>query len=441
MELDVSRLYRQRLRIIGGPGNSHADVQRALDAIKAGQLSARIDRIMPLEQAAEAHRLVETQPLLGSLFSRRRRTEMAVRAERVRVIAAMAVMATLIACAAPPAPATTAPPTAAPQAAAAANPYLAKPGEAPTPVKAAWCAISAGFVQMFVARDYDLFAKYGLSLQTSQFTDSQAALAALQSGEIDFLFCAAAATIPGLASGVDAKIVAAPLVGLPYVMVARPEIHSVQDLRGRKIGINRQGDLDDRLSRAVLQQENIPAESVQLVPAGGQTDRYKAVLSGIIDAVNVTPPLEVQARLDGLNVIYSLKTIPMPFIYSAIHTNSKMLHDHADIVQKFVAGMAEAVYYIDQHKEETGQSIAKQLNITDPAALVSAYQAYAQDYVNRSIDIPVSAVQDSIDYARSQGITITRGKAEEIIDTRFAANLQTSGFLERLWGRAIPPSK
>jgi NitT/TauT family transport system substrate-binding protein len=322
-------------------------------------------------------------------------------------------------------------------AASAANPYLVKPGEAQTPVKAAWCAISAGFVQMYVARDYNLFAKYGLDVETSQFTDSSAALAALQSGEIDFLFCAAAATIPGIASGVDATIIAAPLVGLPYVMVARPEIHSVQEIKGHKIGINRQGDLDDRLSHAVLQQEEIPADSVQFIPAGGQTERYKALLSGVIDAVNVTPPLEVQARIDGLNVIYSLKTLPMPFIYSAIHTNSKTIRDRPQIAQKFVAAMAESVYYIDQHKEDAEQSIAKQLNITEPAALDSAYQAYAHDYVNQSVDIPTAAVQDSIEYTRSQGTTIARGQAEQIIDQRFAADLQTSGFLERMWGRPI----
>jgi NitT/TauT family transport system substrate-binding protein len=318
---------------------------------------------------------------------------------------------------------------------------VAKPGEPATPVKAAWCAISAGFVQMFVARDYNLFGHYGLDVKTSQFTDSQAALAALQSGEIDFLFCAAAATIPGLATGIDATIVAAPLIGLPYVMVARSDIHSVQDLKGRKVGINRQGDLDDRLSHAVMKQENIPADQVQFIPAGGQTDRYKAVLGGIIDAVNVTPPLEVQAKIDGLNVIYALKTLPLPFIYSAIHTNSKMLRERPQIVQKFVAAMAESVYYIDQHKDDAEQSISKQLNITDKAALESAYQAYAFDYVNRSIDIPIGAVQDSIDYAREQGTTIARPTADQIVDQRFAADLQTSGFLQQLWGKPIPGSR
>jgi ABC-type nitrate/sulfonate/bicarbonate transport system substrate-binding protein len=135
-----------------------------------------------------------------------------------------------------------------------------------------------------------------------------------------------------------------------------------------------------------------------------------------------------------------LKSLPIPFIYSAIHTNSKTLKERPQVVQKFVAAMADSVYYIDQHKEDTEQSIAKQLNITDPAALESAYRAYAEDYVNRSVDIPMAAVQDSIDFAREQGTNIVRGTADQIVDQRYAADLQRSGFLQNLWGRPVPSS-
>ena len=67
MQIDVNRLYRQRLRIIGGPGNSQADVERTLSAAANGRLHAVIDRVMPLEQAAEAHRLVEKNEVLGKV--------------------------------------------------------------------------------------------------------------------------------------------------------------------------------------------------------------------------------------------------------------------------------------------------------------------------------------------------------------------------------------
>ena len=43
-----------------------------------------------------------------------------------------------------------------------ANPYLAKPGEAPVPIRVAACAISGGFMHLYTALDNRLFEKYGL---------------------------------------------------------------------------------------------------------------------------------------------------------------------------------------------------------------------------------------------------------------------------------------
>ena len=40
---------------------------------------------------------------------------------------------------------------------ATANPYLAKPGEAPVSVKVATCAIAGGFVHLYTALDNGLF--------------------------------------------------------------------------------------------------------------------------------------------------------------------------------------------------------------------------------------------------------------------------------------------
>ena len=322
------------------------------------------------------------------------------------------------------------------------NPYLAKPGEQPVTVKAGWCAISAGFIQLYVARDYGLFAKYGINIQTGGINaGAEAALAANTKGDFDFMYCAAAATIPGLAAGNEVTLMAAPLVGLPYVMLANKNIHSVQELKGKKAGISRPGDLDEMLTKAVLKQENLPANTLTMVPAGGQTERYKNLLAGVVDTVNVTPPLEVQAKQDGLNVIYQMKTLPIPFIYSAMHTNADMLKTHPQTVQRFLAAMAESVWWIDSHKQQAEASVRKQLDITDQAALDSAYQAYAKDYVNPSIDVPMAAVQDSIEFAKTQGTPIRKDKAEQIVDLKYVQDLQTSGFLEKMWGKKIPPSK
>jgi len=43
-----------------------------------------------------------------------------------------------------------------------ANPYLAKPGETPAPIRVATCAVSGGFIHLHTALDNRLFDKYGL---------------------------------------------------------------------------------------------------------------------------------------------------------------------------------------------------------------------------------------------------------------------------------------
>ena len=68
VEIDVNRLYRQRLRIIGGPGNSRGDVERTLQALASGKVRTMINRVLPLEHAAEGHRLVEGSDVLGKII-------------------------------------------------------------------------------------------------------------------------------------------------------------------------------------------------------------------------------------------------------------------------------------------------------------------------------------------------------------------------------------
>jgi NADPH:quinone reductase len=66
--LDMKRLYMRRLRIIGTAGTNVPDVYQALDAARQGRIRAIIDRIMPLPEAAEAHRIVDKKQIRGKII-------------------------------------------------------------------------------------------------------------------------------------------------------------------------------------------------------------------------------------------------------------------------------------------------------------------------------------------------------------------------------------
>lgn len=66
--LDIRRLYSRRIRIIGSTGSNRTYVARAIEEARLGNLKAMIDRVLPLQEAAEAHRLVEANEVLGKII-------------------------------------------------------------------------------------------------------------------------------------------------------------------------------------------------------------------------------------------------------------------------------------------------------------------------------------------------------------------------------------
>lgn len=320
---------------------------------------------------------------------------------------------------------------------ARANPYLAKPGEPVVTVRAATCAVSGGFVHLYSAIDHGIFDKYGIKVNHIYIRGSGISLAALASDEIQFLYCAADATIPGMATGIDGRLVGAPLVGLPYVMLARKDIKRPEDLKGKSIGVTRPGDLSFRLTRVLLKKFNLSEEEVRIRPIGGsQSERYNAMLQDIVQALVITPPLDVRGKKDGFNLIYNLNDLNLPFIYSSLHTNSKMLRERPWLAQRFIAAMAESIYFVEKNPDKAKGSVGKALKLKDPEALQSSYEAYAKSIINRRMTVPANAVAEAVELAKTE--TNVRRKPAEIFDNTFAEDLEKSGFLKELWGGRVP---
>jgi NitT/TauT family transport system substrate-binding protein len=315
-----------------------------------------------------------------------------------------------------------------------ANPYLPKPGEKVHNFRVSTCAVSGGFVHLYTALDNGLFDKYAIKLENIFIRGSAQNLTALATDEVQFTYCASDALIPGLAAGIDAKIVASPLVKLPYVLVTRKEIRRPEDLKGKTLGIARAGDLSDRLSRAVVKKLGLAPEAVTIRPIGGsQGERYQAMAAGIVQGVIITPPLDVRAKNEGFNVMYRLINLNIPFIYSSLHTSYKMLREQPEMVQRMVAAFAEIIHFVEKNPDKAKASIGKAMRTKDPEALQSAYDTYAREILDRTMVVPGKAVAETVELARQEGAPIRR-KPEEIYDNGFVNNLEKSGFLKEIWG-------
>jgi ABC-type nitrate/sulfonate/bicarbonate transport system substrate-binding protein len=313
-----------------------------------------------------------------------------------------------------------------------------KPGDPAILARVGTCSITGGFIHFYTALFNGLFDKYGIKVEHVTLRGGIVSLAALSADEIQFIYCSADPMIPRMAAGADAKLIGSAIVGLPWVLMGRKEIKRPQDLKGKTIAVARPGGLTDQLAKSVMKKFNLTTQDVKLLHIGGtgQLEPYNAMLQGLTQATLLTPPLDVRAKRDGFVLIYNLNELDVPSIYSSMFTNLKGLKERPALVQRFVAAMADAIYFVEKNPDKAKTALSKVLSVNDQEVLQSAYDAYAKSLVNRRLIVPANAVAQAVELAREEG-TLLRKKPAEIIDNSFAEHLDKSGFLKELWGKQL----
>jgi acryloyl-coenzyme A reductase len=67
VEIDIATIYRRGLQIRSAVSTSRRQLEMVLRMVAAGDVKPMVDRTMPLEQAAAAHRLVEDNAVIGRI--------------------------------------------------------------------------------------------------------------------------------------------------------------------------------------------------------------------------------------------------------------------------------------------------------------------------------------------------------------------------------------
>jgi ABC-type nitrate/sulfonate/bicarbonate transport system substrate-binding protein len=87
-------------------------------------------------------------------------------------------------------------------------------------------------------------------------------------------------------------------------VVARPEIKTMADLRGKRLGTQRIGRSDHLAAEAILQAKGLDLKDVQCVTLGGNEPVGVEILKkGLVDAVCVSPPGPIRLAREGFNIL------------------------------------------------------------------------------------------------------------------------------------------
>ncbi|SKA39210.1 aliphatic sulfonate ABC transporter substrate-binding protein [Consotaella salsifontis] len=239
---------------------------------------------------------------------------------------------------------------------------------ADTHVRVGYIADYFGTSMVAVAKHLDLFKKNGLDAELKVFTNGPIQIQALGAGSLDYAYIGPGALwLP--ATG-KAKVIAMNALGETDRVISRPEIKTIKDLAGKKIGVP-EGTSGDMVLRLALEKNGMSLKDVKMVPMDPSTV-VTAFGSGQVDGAGIWYPF-VQVIRDHLGDINELAgnadffpEVSFPSVFVAGNDAVK----DAETVDKMIKVIREAIDYRKEHPEESVQITAKFLGV-DPAPLLA----------------------------------------------------------------------
>lgn len=227
----------------------------------------------------------------------------------------------------------------------------------------------------WIAQEAGLFRKYDLDLQLIYTSSASMATAALLSGDSEVAITGGEAIIRAYVQGVtDFAFIASAKNTLTHSILARPEIKSVEGLKGKKLGVSRLGSNSHYFVLQALRKKGLEAKDVNLIQTGGQAENLAALVSGAVDAATMTGPAGgTQASAHGFHYLVYGPDLRISFVAASLVTRRAMLRSRSNVLERYVRVTAEAMKIIFTDKEFTYKVLARELRINDRKILDSAY--------------------------------------------------------------------
>jgi len=206
---------------------------------------------------------------------------------------------------------------------------------------------------------------------------------ALMSGDVDYLLAWGSA-LRAAVTGVPIKAVVG-LASRPlHVLIARPEIKTPKDLKGKIIGVDSVAGTVDYLSRVAARHFGFePEKDIKIIVTGESPTRLAALRAGAIDATPIDVAFAVKAEDEGFKrLIYLGDIIELPL--SGIAVMDSKLQAQREQVKRVVRATLRGTRFMKQNRSETIQMLSDYLKIT-PSQSAKAYDASISSFTDDGI--------------------------------------------------------
>ena len=297
--------------------------------------------------------------------------------------------------------------------------------------------VAPGITQVvpWIAKEAGIFSKHGIDADVILLTGSPRLMQTLLAGDIDYALGGTSSVLRARFRGADPVIVAGTTNFTGQRLLIRPDspLKSIQDLKGKTVGVTQYGSQGDTFLRDALKKAGLkPDADVSILQMGGTPQVASALVAGKVDAgVSGESSLLLihQGRAKGLSG-GSAKEMNIPGVGATLNVTRRFLARDREGITRFLRAYVEGIHYFRTNRE--GSIKALQKFFRGASLTETAFIYDDQHDVIDPLPIPSDeALQGELD--RETDPKAKTFKPADFVDMSILREIEKSGFLAQLY--------
>jgi NitT/TauT family transport system substrate-binding protein len=284
----------------------------------------------------------------------------------------------------------------------------------------------------WVAKEAGLFAKHGLDVDLL-FTGGGRAITSLLAGDTPIITVGGPSVIAARLAGSDVIITAHVFDTILYSLMVTPEIRTMADIKGKKLGASRFGSATDFALRYVLKQNGIdPVKDTVIFQIGGQAETLAALKAGSIQGGVIASPATAEAKRLGMRELVNMANLGVEYPQTTIATNGRYLRTNRDTLLHFTRAYVEAAHRFVNDRELSLKVIAKYTKIQNRATLDATYDDHVP-YVKKIPAPSAGSIKTVLEQLVVSDPKARSARPQDFYDGSIIAELEQEGFFSQVW--------
>jgi NitT/TauT family transport system substrate-binding protein len=256
-------------------------------------------------------------------------------------------------------------------------------------------SLDAAFLTPIVAVKRGFFREEDIEAEIIRM-NANISVTALATGDIDYTTIFGS-VVRAAIRGLPVRVVASFLDSPTQLLLARQEVKSVKELKGKTLGVSTFGATADVAARMMLKYSGIePEREMKIIALGADQARITALKEGIVDVIVISPPADTEGRKFGFRVLArAFELFNFPFV--GLGVNTKKINDKPDEIKRVLKGLIKANRYIRSNRDGAVQ-VLMQWGRASKENAATSYDSVVRVF-NQDGSIPDDGLQSVIESA------------------------------------------